>query len=67
MTSKSTFEVTEKAGAFVAGQRNPGKDKPISLTEEQAFYPLLVGEIRRPGDAPGRSRGKRGDAPEAGE
>lgn len=47
-SKKSEFTVTEKAGHFVAGQRSPGKDKPILLTEEQARYPLIAGEIRRP-------------------
>ncbi|EEQ96337.1 Hypothetical protein OINT_1001763 [Brucella intermedia LMG 3301] len=49
MAVKSRFEVTEKAGTFVAGERNPGAGKPISLTEDQAYYPLIAGEIRRPG------------------
>ncbi len=30
-------------------ERNPGVGKPVSLTEEQAYYPLIAGEIRRPG------------------
>lgn len=51
MAVKSKFEVTEKAGAFVAGQRNPGTGEPIELTEEQAFYPLITGEIKRPDTA----------------
>ena len=45
---KSDFEVTEKAGAFVAGQRNPGVGQVLSLTEAQAEYPLIMGELRRP-------------------
>lgn len=49
MAVKSRFEVTEKAGTFVAGERNPGVGKPINLTEDQAYYPLISGEIRRPG------------------
>jgi len=48
MSSKIPFEVTEKAGTFVAGQRNPGAGKSIPLTEEQAFYALIAGELRRP-------------------
>ncbi len=49
MGVKNKFEVTEKAGAFVAGERNPGAGKPLSLTEEQAYYPLITGEIKRTG------------------
>ncbi|MES5046514.1 hypothetical protein ABVB72_14640 [Rhizobium nepotum] len=49
MTSKKTFTVTAKAGNFVAGIRSPGVGKPIELTEEQAAYPLIAGEIEEPG------------------
>lgn len=49
MGIKNKFEVTEKAGTFVAGERNPGAGKPINLTEDQAYYPLICGEIKRPG------------------
>jgi len=45
---KKTFNVTEKAGAWVAGRRSPGSGKPITLTEEQARYPLIAGEIALP-------------------
>jgi len=45
MDGKKQFEITEKAGAFVAGQRNPGANSKIWLTDEQAFYPLIAGEI----------------------
>lgn len=48
MGTKTTFEVTEKAGVFVAGQRSPGAGKPLLLTEEQAHYALIAGELRRP-------------------
>jgi|GEM_PF-4791028 len=48
MAVKSKFEVTEKAGAFIAGHRSPGAGKPMQLTEEQAYYPLIAGEIKRP-------------------
>ena len=49
MTSKKTFTVTAKAGIFVAGVRSPGVGKPIELTDEQAAYPLIAGEIEEPG------------------
>ncbi|MEN5278698.1 hypothetical protein ABE527_17350 [Brucella sp. TWI432] len=49
MGNKSTFEVTEKAsGPFVAGVRNPGVGKTLQLTEDQAQYALISGELRRP-------------------
>ncbi|WP_273792378.1 hypothetical protein [Brucella anthropi] len=48
MADRKKFEVTEKAGHFVAGIRNPGANAPIYLTEEQAEYPLMLGEVRRP-------------------
>ena len=48
MDVKKQFEITEKAGTFVAGQRNPGACEKLWLTEEQAFYPLIAGEIVRP-------------------
>lgn len=49
MDVKSVFIVTEKAGAFVAGRRNPGEGKELQLTETQAFYPLQLGEVERAG------------------
>lgn len=45
------YRITEKAGPFVAGTRNPGKGKTIQLSEEQARYPLIAGEIEEPGAA----------------
>jgi hypothetical protein len=45
MPVKTQFEVVSK-GAFVAGGRSPGVGKTISLTEEQARYPLISGEIK---------------------
>lgn len=61
MTSKITFEVTEKAGSFVAGQRSPGAGKPIQLTEDQAYYALIAGELRRP--QPARPKTAKRDIP----
>ena len=57
MGIKSTFEVTEKAsGPFVAGVRNPGIGKTLQLTDDQAQYALITGELRKsepkPADAP---------------
>lgn len=46
---KRTYEVTEKAGLFVAGKRSPGAGKTIELTEEQAHFALAAGELRLPG------------------
>lgn len=53
MGNKSTFEVTEKAsGPFVAGVRNPGVGKTLMLTEDQAQYALITGELRIPATKP---------------
>lgn len=49
MDGKTEFEVTEKAGAWVAGMRSPGAGRTIELTEEQAHFALLAGELRRTG------------------
>jgi hypothetical protein len=46
---KHKFEVTEKAGSFVAGMRSPGAGKELLLTEEQAAYALRAGELKRSG------------------
>lgn len=48
MTDKVPFKVTEKAGEFVAGQRSPGVGETMMLSEEQAEYALILGEIERP-------------------
>lgn len=45
---KIDFIVTEKAGAWVAGRRSPGKGKTLPLTEEEAVYALDLGELQRP-------------------
>lgn len=45
---KTEFIVTDLAGPFVAGRPSPGVGQPVMLTEEQATYPLLNGEIERP-------------------
>lgn len=44
MTTKKNFKVISK-GNFVAGQRSPGHGETIQLTDAQAAYPLLMGEI----------------------
>jgi len=44
MTAKKDFKVISKA-AYIAGQRNPGEGETISLSAEQARYPLILGEI----------------------
>lgn len=62
---KKTFIVTAAAGPYVAGVRNPGVDKPLSLTESQAEHALRLGHLRLPTDHDGdgkpggaRTRGK---------
>lgn len=39
------YRVTAKAGEWVAGKRNPGPDKVLKLTVEQAHYALIAKEI----------------------
>lgn len=60
---KTEFEVTEKAGAFVAGQRSPGAGRTIPLTEEQAEHALRLGELKRPGQAPKKPKQTKPEAP----
>ena len=44
MTKRTTYRVKEGAGAYVAGRRvKPGLE--MELSEEQARYPLIAGEI----------------------
>ena len=50
MNDKTTFEVTEKAGLFVAGVRSPGVGKTVDLSEDQAHYALISGELVRPAE-----------------
>lgn len=46
---KQEYIVTETAGREVAGQKSPGANKPIFLTENQAAHPLRLGHIRLKG------------------
>lgn len=39
------YNVTEKAGEFVAGRRKPENGEPLELSDEAAKYPLMLGEI----------------------
>lgn len=52
MTFKQSFTVTEKAGHFVAGMRNPGVNETLLLTNEQAELALILGEIKRSEELP---------------
>lgn len=52
---KKSYEVTEKAGKFVAGRPSPGAGQPIRLTDEQAFYPLQFGEVKLPTEKTGEA------------
>ncbi|WP_336801983.1 hypothetical protein [Kaistia sp. MMO-174] len=62
---KTDYIVTDKAGSHVAGKRVTAGD-PISLTEAQARYELLLESIRpadekapvEPASKPARSAGK---------
>lgn len=44
MDLKKNFKVISK-GNFIAGMRSPGHGSTIQLTDTQAEYPLLMGEI----------------------
>ena len=55
------YRTTEKAGVFVAGVRNPGKGKSIELTEEQARYPIISGEIEPASKASSKTDAKAGE------
>ena len=48
MTEKREYEVTERAGDFVAGQPNPGVGETITLSTTQAAHPLRVGDVTVP-------------------
>lgn len=58
MTPKTAFNVLLNT-PFVAGERSPGEGKIIKLTEEQARYPLIVGEIEPLKSAPGMPETKK--------
>lgn len=44
MNVKTAFKVISNA-PFLAGERSMGAGQTIELTEEQARYPLIMGEI----------------------
>lgn len=60
MDAKTTFEVTKKAGGWIAGRRSPGEGKTVLLTEAEAHYALAAGELVRPA-APARVRKGKAD------
>ncbi len=59
MPNKIEFEVTEKAGLFVAGRRSPGKGQKMLLTETEAYHAVQLGELAHPGQ--NRPRKQRGE------
>ena len=65
MDAKTHFEVTEKAGNWVAGRRSPGLGKTLLLTEEEAHHALMAGELRRPA-APAAKPSRKQVAPTSG-
>jgi hypothetical protein len=65
MDDKKDFEVTEKAGTFVAGRRSPGAGKTIKLTEAEAHHALMMGELRL-ASTKAKASGKPGSNPPAG-
>lgn len=62
MAERKLYEVTEKAGAWIAGQRRPA-DGRLMLTDNQAAYELTLGTIRpvveKKKPAPAKRRRKR--------
>lgn len=48
MIEKRDYEVTSRAGDFVAGQPNPGAGETVRLSPTQAAHPLRVGDIAIP-------------------
>jgi hypothetical protein len=60
---KSRYTITEAAGPFIAGRRSPGAGKTLDLTEEEARYPLLWGEIEKPGRIAASKPKARAEAP----
>ena len=63
MDTKTDFEVTGKAGNWVAGRRSPGLGKTLKLTEEEAHHALMAGELKRPA-APAKAPRKQAGAGE---
>lgn len=61
------YVVTEKAGHFVAGVRNPGEGKTVQLTPEQAQFALSMGQLRDPDAQPRKEKKKGKTTPAAGE
>lgn len=49
---KNDYQVTAKAGVFVAGIRSPGAGATVRLTAAQAHHALRAGELAVPGAAP---------------
>lgn len=46
------YKITSKAGAYVAGRKNPGAGSSLTLTDKQAEQPLRDGAIVPEGQAP---------------
>lgn len=55
MSNKKTYLVTERAGAWVAGQRRPASGR-IRLTDNQAAYELRLGTIKPLPEVPAPKR-----------
>lgn len=50
------YRITEKAGRFVAGRRNPGAGTELALTPRAAAHELRLGTLAEAGPARTRRR-----------
>lgn len=51
------FIITDRAGPWIAGQRNPGAGTVLELTQQQAAHELRLGTIVH--DQPSGARGRK--------
>lgn len=67
MDDKTDYEVTEKAGPFVAGRRSPGAGKKLALTRAEAYHAEQLGELREVAKKGGKPAGGKPSDPPGGE
>jgi len=54
---RQRFIITDRAGSWIAGQRNPGAGMVLELTPQQAAHELRLGTIVH--DQPSGARGRK--------
>ena len=54
---RQRFIITDRAGPWIAGQRNPGAGTVLELTQQQAAHELRLGTIVH--DQPSGARGRK--------